>query len=152
LERALSDPPSRADHAAGEAGPDQHAEPDHDHGLDQRDDRQLDQAAGDEGLAPDRGDQEAVDHAPVEVLDHAHAGPAAGDGGLEAGDVGGGLEHGPEQQQPDDGLYQGDRDPPGLAGQLAQVAHGHEPGMGQGGAHWETSSATLAKLRPVCRR
>src|SRR5215207_1033677 len=111
------------------------------------------------------GDQEPVDHAPVEVLDHPHAGLAAGERarhdhdpggqvvdvgvGHEPGDVGRGLEHRPEQQQPDDRLHQDDRDPPGLAGQVAQVAHGHEPGVGQGG---HTFSSVRARLRPVWRR
>jgi hypothetical protein len=75
LDRAPSDAPQqgRADHqhgqaghAAREVGAHQQAERDHDQRLDHRDDRQLDQPPADQGRALDRGDQEPVDHAPIE--------------------------------------------------------------------------------------
>jgi hypothetical protein len=82
-------------------------------------------------IAPRRRHQEPVGDPAVEVVDHAHAGPAAGEhrghhhhtrcqegdvgAGGEAGDLDDPLEQLAEQQQPDDRLHQADRDQPGLA-------------------------------------
>ena len=114
-----------------------------------------------------RAGQEPVEQATIDVLDHAHAGPAArherrhhddagheivevGPRRVESGDVGHAAEQRAEQEQPDDRLDEGHGHEPRLPQQLAGVALGHEVGLRDGG-HAKDSSV-CRKDRPVWRR
>jgi hypothetical protein len=115
-----------------EVGSDGQRETDHDQALNHDAEHRLGDAAEVERATPDRGDEQAVHGAAVDVFDEAHPGPPRArdrehddhprgkelDVGAarEAGDVDGALEQRPEEEQPDDGLDERDADP----GRLAQ--------------------------------
>jgi hypothetical protein len=136
---------------------------DEDERLDDHDQRALGEPTGDQRDAADGGDEEAVEHAAVEVVQQRHAAPPAREqrahdddarcqevevrAGPEARDLDHALEQGAVEQQPDQRLHERDEDPDGLPEQAPDVPDRHVVGVGDGG-HRSAS----ANVRPAWRR
>ena len=154
--------------AARERRADDQRQRDDDQRLDHDHDRFLEDAAGDQRLAPHRRDEEAGGDAAVDVFDqrhpapgrvehrrhHHHAGGEERDVGVpvEARDLDDLLEQRAEQQQPDHRLHQRDADEPRLAPQLAQMADRHVQGLPDQRHRFTSAAVPRPRPRRTCGR